>query len=532
MAVMDNNIFSSLIKFQKMSSIQKRSSDTSFTLFLLALFFTSILSSCDTGRSGSTDGSQFSIVDYGAVGDGKTINTASVQSAIDACTRAGGGTVVVPPGRFLTGTITLKNNVELHLMRGATLLGSPNHDDYPSLPHSEYRALRDSEGFNALVYALEVSGISITGPGTIDGQGSRHKISEDASDERDDRPIGILFISCRNVVVSDVHLQNSAFWMQHYLNCEDVVINNVRVINHANTNNDGMNIDGCRRVLISNCNIDTEDDCIVLKSTGAAMTEDVVITNCIVSSYTNAIKAGTETTGGFRNISISNCVVRPSRFTEHRIYEGPPNGLTGIALMIVDGGTMEGVSINNVVIDGPPAPIYIRLGNRARKHVEGAPEPPVGKIHNISISNIVAYGSIESWASSIEGMKGYPIRDVSFSNVQFFIKGGLKEGDFPVKVAEDDKGYPERDNPPMPGSAIFLRHVDGITIDNMVVGAEEEDVRAPIWVDDVKNLLISNTRLSGGVQREVFVKGVNLSGYKVDKPLGFKGKKPVRVTTE
>ena len=497
--------------------------------FLLVIFITGLLGSCNTHRTGGESSSQFSIIDYGAVGDGVTLNTRSIQSAIDDCHNAGGGTVVIPPGKFLSGTIILKSRVELHFLRGATLLGSADHKDYPVQPHSDYRALRDEEGFYALIYALKASDIAITGYGTIDGQGSKHKISEDATDEKDNRPKGLLFISCKNVVVRDVHLQNSAFWMQHYLNCEDVTIHNIRVTNHSNTNNDGMNIDGCRRVMISNCNIDTEDDCIVLKSTGPAMTEDVVITNCIVSSYTNAIKAGTETTGGFKNINISNCVVRPSRFTKHRIYEGPPNGLTGIALMIVDGGTMEGVNINNITIDGPPAPIYIRLGNRARKYMKGAPEPPVGKIHNISISNIVAYGSQENWASSVEGMAGHPIKDVSFNNVQFFSKGGLKEGDFGVNIVEDDKGYPERDNPPMPGSAIFLRHVDGITINNMVVGTDEKDVRAPVWVEDVKNILVANTRLSGGVQSNVFVKGVNLSNYSIEKPLGFTGSKPVQV---
>ena len=501
---------------------------------LLSFLIVLTISSCIT-NSGKTNGltssSQFSILDYGAVGDGETLNTKSIQSAIDACTKAGGGMVVFPTGDFISGTIILKDNVELHLTRGATLLGSTNHSDYPAQPVSEYKALRGSEGFNAFVYAEGANNIGITGFGKIDGQGRLQKQLADIPEgERDDRPRGIMFISCNKVIVRDVHLQNTAFWMQHYLNCEDVTINNIRVINHSNNNNDGLNIDGCRRVLISNCNIDSEDDGIVFKSTGKAVTEDVVVTNCIISSFTNAIKAGTETTGGFRNISISNCVIRPSRFTEHRIYEGPSKGLTGIAFMIVDGGTLEGLNINNITIDGPPAPIYIRLGNRARKHISDAPEPPVGKIQNISISNIVAHSS-GSWTSSVEGMAGYPIKDISFSNIQFFIEDGLSEGEFGVNIKEDDKGYPERDVPPMPGSGLFLRHVDGISIDNMVIGSAEKDVRPPIWVDDVKNLLITDCRLSGGIQSNVFVKGNDLTNYIVDKPLGFTGRgKHVRVS--
>ena len=490
-----------------------------------ALLFLSACSTNTNNTAASCGSAQFSIVDYGALDDGETLNTKSIQSAIDACSEAGGGMVVIPAGRFFSGTIILKNSVELHLARGATLLGSFNQSDYPDQPHGEYRALRDSDGFNSLIYAQGAEDIAITGYGTIDGQGRLHKrLSEIPEGQRDNRPRGIMFVSCKNIVIRDVRMQSSSFWMQHYLNCEDVFIDNIRVINHSNSNNDGLNVDGCRRVLISNCNIDTEDDCIVLKSTGKAMSEDIVITNCIVSTYTNAIKAGTETTGGFRNITISNCIVRPSRYTEHRIYDGPATGLTGIALLIVDGGTMEGVTINNMVIDGPPAPIYIRLGNRARKHIDGAPEPPVGKIQNISISNVVAH-SARNYTSSIEGMAGHPIRDISFNNIQFFTLGGVDEGDYSTDIMEDDKAYPERDLPLMPASGLFLRHVDGISITNMVIGAEEKDVRFPIWAEDVSNLLVSDCRLSGGVRTDIFVKGIGLTNYIVDKPVGWTGKR-------
>src|SRR5690606_36384331 len=140
-------------------------------------------------------------------------------------------------------------------------------------------------------------------------------------------------------------------------------------------NNDAIDIDGCRRFVLSNSILDTDDDGITLKSTGAAATEDVVITNCVVSSFCNAIKAGTESTGGFRNITMSNCVVKPSRNKGHPIFNTPRHGITGISLEIVDGGTMEGVSISNITIEGTECPLYIRLGNRPRKHTQLSPQP-------------------------------------------------------------------------------------------------------------------------------------------------------------
>src|SRR5690606_33689700 len=154
---------------------------------------------------------------------------------------------------------------------------------------------------------------------------------------------------------------------------------------------------------------------ITLKSTGPAPTEDVVITNCVVSSFCNAIKAGTESTGGFRNITISNCVVKPSRSETKPIFNTPRHGITGISLEIVDGGTMEGISISNITIEGTECPLYIRLGNRARKHVVDARTPPVGIMRNISITNLIAYHT-GNFSSSITGIPGHHVENLQLSN--------------------------------------------------------------------------------------------------------------------
>ncbi len=213
------------------------------------------------------------------------------------------------------------------------------------------------------------------------------------------------------------HALNSGIWNQHYLNCEDVPISNIRVYNHCNRNNDGLDIDGCRRVVVSNCIIDSDDDAIVLKSTGKAGCENVVITNCIASSFTNAIKCGTESTGGFRNINIGNCVVKRSISKVPPIFGRTNIGISGISLEIVDGGIMEGVQVHDIVIEETECPVYVRLGNRARKHIPEAPAPPLGTMRNISISNITAYNT-GNYTASITGVSAAKIENISLSHLR------------------------------------------------------------------------------------------------------------------
>src|SRR6185437_11854146 len=383
----------------------------------------------------------FLITAFGAHPGGTFLNTTAINKAIDACWRHGGGTVEVPAGVYRTGTIFMKDNVELHLDMGAVLVASTKLSDMPVQPPVAYRSQKDAPGWRALIYADSASNIAITGFGTIDGNGAQQKPDPATSlkGDLDGRPRNILFISCKHVRVEGIRMLNAGIWNQHYLNCEDVVVDKVNVYNHANRNNDGIDIDGCRRFTLSNSIFDTDDDGIVLKSTGPAGCEDVVITNCIVSSHCNAIKAGTESTGGFKNISISNCVIKPSR--NQHLISGTPGGIAGLSLEIVDGGVMDGVSISNITIVGTNCPLFVRLGNRARKHTKEAPEPPVGIMRNIVISNVVAYHT-GNYCSSITGIPDHYVENLSLSNVQFYNVGGLKEGQYNPdikKVKEDEK---------------------------------------------------------------------------------------------
>lgn len=471
-------------------------------------------------------GDRYNIIDYGAVGDGATTNTLAINRAIEACAADGGGRVLVPQGVFRSGTIALLNNVELHLAMGAVLLASTDRNDFPRQGQPAYRSLKDKGGWFALIYAREAQNIAITGFGTIDGNGALQEPDPKLfGGDLDGRPRNILFISCRDIRVEGVRMRNSGMWNQHYLDCEDLLIDRIEVYNHSNRNNDGIDIDGCRRVVLSNSIIDSDDDGITLKSTGPAATEDVVITNCVVSSFCNAIKAGTESTGGFRNISISNCVVKPSRSETNPIFNTPRHGITGISLEIVDGGIMEGVSISNVTIEGTECPLYIRLGNRARKYAEDVPTPPVGKMRNITINNLVAYNT-GNFSSSITAIPGHAVENVQLSNIQFFNGGGLNPGDYIQKytdVSEDERGYPQPTvwgN--LPSSVLFIRHAKNVSLIGFQFGSGLPDPRPPVIAVDVDRLLITKGMNVGEVASGIpFFLADRSASHQVDVPIGW-----------
>lgn len=247
----------------------------------------------------------YPITDFGAIADAPTLATEAVQEAIDTCSAAGGGRVVIPTGSFTIGTIRLKDGVTLHLQKGAFLYGSPEIADYiPIKP--DYVALRTRVETRQLIFAEGVENIGITGEGVLDGQGAAFEPI--SGNEGITRPHLIQMINCRNVTIKGITMRNSGAWMQHYLACENLQVEGIRVFNHANKNNDGLDIDGCRNVTVSNVIIDSDDDAIVLKSTSGAICENVAISNVVVSSHCNGLKLGTESNGGFRNIVFSNWV--------------------------------------------------------------------------------------------------------------------------------------------------------------------------------------------------------------------------------
>jgi polygalacturonase len=467
----------------------------------------------------------FPITRFGAKPGLDHLNTTAINKTIEACYKNGGGRVLVPAGIFRTGTLFMKDNVELHLESGATLLASTDAHDFPTQPKSHYRSQKDTVGWKALIFANEVSNIAITGLGTIDGNGLLQKPDPTAlKGDLDGRPRNLLFISCRYIHIEGIKMVNAGIWNQHYLNCEEVTVDNINVYNHSNRNNDGIDIDGCRRFTLSNSIFDTDDDAIVLKSTGPAACENIVITNCIVSSFCNAIKTGTESTGGFKNISISNCVVKPSRDLHPPIY-GTAKGIAALSLEIVDGGTLDGVAISNITIEGSECPLFIRLGNRARKYKTDAAEPPVGVMRNIVINNVVAYNT-GNYSSSITGITGHYIENLSLSNLQFYNEGGLKEGEYigdVTKIKEDEKGYPQPTVwKELPSSGLFVRHAKNIQVMGLMLSSKEPDPRTPIIAVDVEGLQVQCIARVTNNTADVFFKGWNVRDVLVDTPLTWK----------
>ena len=354
------------------------------------------------------------IRDFGAKPGGETLCTTAIQKAVDRCAADGGGTVYFPPGTWLSGTIELKSHVTLRLEAGAVLKGSPKGDDYPeALP--KIRSYTDNYVRQALLRGEDLDDVTITGRGTIDGNGDRFFWKDYKG-----RPYLIRLVGCRDVLVENVRLQNSAMWMQHYLACDRVRIRGLTVFNHVAYNNDGLDIDGCRDVTISDCVIDSDDDALCLKSTLDRACENVVITNCVLRSHCNALKCGTESNGGFKNITVTNCTIESPKHTKN--IDGEQRGQAGIVLLIVDGGTLERVTISNITIDGVHVPIFLRLGDRARPFVEGGPKPPPGMLRNVILSNITATNA-GAIGCSIMGLPGHRVEDVLLSNIKLDVRG-------------------------------------------------------------------------------------------------------------
>ena len=412
----------------------------------------------------------YDIRDYGAKSDGKMLCTTSIQKAIDACSESGGGTVYLPAGTFLSGTIYFKSGVTLRLATGCTLLGSTNLKDYPPTVQS-FRSYTDNYTDKSLIYGENVERIAITGSGTIDGQGGSFKGPYKV------RPYMIRFSQCRNVTVKDVTLRNSPMWVQHYLACDDVRVTGVTVRSLVNHNNDGINIDSCRRVIISDCNIESGDDAIVLKSTSARVCRDVVVSNCVLSSRCNALKMGTESNGGFKNIVITGCSIYDTR-------------LAGVALEIVDGGTMDRVVVSNITMNKVGAPIFLRLGNRARPFKKNMETPGMGVMRNITISNIEATGANPT-GCAITGLPEAKIENLTLSNVRLSFEGGGTKADAERKIPEKTADYPEYSMfGRLSAYGLYCRHIKGLKLFNVELQLEKADQRHAVVLEDVEDALI------------------------------------------
>lgn len=429
----------------------------------------------------------FNISDYGAVADTTILSTYAIQKAIDECSKSGGGRVVVPSGDFKTGSIQLKSNVHLYLEEGATLYGSTNIQDYTPIT-SSYVSLRTGIPTIQLIYADSVENVSITGSGTIDGRGKAFpKLSW--NDEGITRPHLLRIIRGKDITVRGITLKNSGCWMQHYLACDRLRIDGITVFNRNNYNNDALDLDGCHNVTVTNMIADSDDDAITLKSTSPRLCEDIVISNCVVSSHCNAIKLGTETNGGFRNIIIRGIAVKPSSDQSSQFF-GYPGGIghSAISLEIVDGGTMHNIDISDITIKGTESPIFIRLADRARPYSKDHPIEGIGSISGVVLHDILIEDAGPT-GSSITGLAGHPVKDILLHDIKIRHAGG--QPITPAPTDEKIKDYPESTMwGILPAQGFWLNHTKDIIFRNISIESSSPDDRPLFITNDSENVVI------------------------------------------
>ncbi len=414
-------------------------------------------------------------------------NAPAIQKAIDRVSLAGGGTVTVPAGDFLTGPIELKSGVELHLEMGARLVGLPDIAAYEKA-HMTVNGKRSPH--SSLIYAQAQKDIAVTGPGTIDGQGGHPAFNVGKADPGG-RPMIILFRGCRNVAVRDLRLENSAHWVQYYTDCEGVRISGLKVYSHCNYNNDGIDIES-RDVVVTNCIFDCEDDAICLKGAGRDLCADVAVSNCVAASNCNAVKLGTGSDCGYRDITISNITIRRASEDNFRHWStkiagvtAPVTVISGIALEVVDGGLLENVNISNISMRDVQTPIFIRMGRRGGSSIPGG-----SRMHGITISGVTAV-SESMMSSSITGVPGLCPEDIYLSDIDITAPGGGTPEMTQIPVPEAEDTYPENRKlgHSLPASGLYIRHANNVYLSNVRFHFREPDARPLIVTDDCKNVV-------------------------------------------
>lgn len=438
------------------------------------------------------------VFDYGARGDGKTLDTAPIQKAIDACAAQGGGAVLLPSGTFLSGTLILDNNITLHISVGAVLLASPRIADFRPFPPADVPLIgidgstqNKGNGPYHLIHATGKRNIAIEGGGIIRGSGSAYWDPDPVKHfvSRRPRPSPLIeFVASHTVRIENVSIQDAAGWTVHPLESDDVTIHGVRITNNdRGPNTDGIDIDSTRNVLISDTHIESGDDCIVLKTTGRSggpvpATENVLITNTVCSSANQGFKIGTESLGDFRNVTFTNAT----------IYRAPGffrPATAAISISMVDGASLENVIVANVVIRDAYTPIFLRLGNRGR----GQSVPTPGVLRHVVLSNIIATGG--TLASSITGLPGHPVRDVTLSDINITMAGGQPEKTV-LSIPEAERDYPHAPMfGPLPAHGLYVRHAEGVTLRNVQLQVGAADARPAAAFDDVGELEVNGAHL-------------------------------------
>ena len=447
----------------------------------------------------------YDVRDFGAVGDGKTLDHGAINRAIDSCVANGGGRVVLPAGTYLCGSIRMKSDVELHISAGATILAAPGsmkaYDESEPWEGPAYQDGGHTYFHNSLIWAVGQKNVSITGRGMIDGKGLTKKDTEKGGNLQGgsigtgDKAIALK--ECRNVLIRDITIFRGGHFAIIMTGCDLGTVDNVTI----DTNRDGFDIDCCKYLTVSNCKINTpSDDALVLKSSYAlkrpVLCEHIAVTNCVITGYKmgtlldgtyvpekvnwvcGRFKLGTESNGGYRNIALSNCTFMYS---------------SGLAFEEVDQGLMENVVVSNITMSHVHHyPIYITTGCRNRGPKE---RTTVSTGADIQISNVIA-DDVDSLAGIIvTGMPDQPLRNIALNNIRITYRGGGTADLAKREYREQGTNYPEpRFAGPTPAYGLYARHVDGLDINHVTFRTEKTDYRPAVMLDDVRNESITDLK--------------------------------------
>lgn len=425
----------------------------------------------------------FKVEKYGAVGDSIQVNTKAIQTAIDICAQEGGGVVLFSKGQYVTGTIELKSGVMLEIAQNAKILGSTNLTDYPEKIESFKSVMSENHKYRqSLIYAEKCSNVGIRGKGEIYFRGEKTNFpGKETIGEIVGRPFGIRMIECKNVVLQNIFLHNSAAWMQSYIYCQNLIFDGIKVVNQANHNNDGLDPDGCTNLIVRNCYINSEDDALCLKGASGKPTKNILLENSTFLSSCNALKTGTDTQGDFYNIVARN--LKLGGIPDEQIAPKGHDASTGITLATVDGGNVHDILIENVTIDKARCPVFIRIGNRLRA-MPNTPLKEVGYLKNIIIENVSGENNYKQ-GSLISGIKKHPVEDVVIRNYHVKMAGGGDSSLIKKEVPEKEGGYPdaqEFQKQGLPSYGFYVRYATNINIINAGIAPEKPDARPIIAV--------------------------------------------------
>ena len=449
--------------------------------FRLTFLFSLFLSSCILSFAQSSKPIH-NVKDFGAVGDGQTNDQAAIQKAINECAKTG-GTVILDNGVFLSGQLMLTSNMTLHIDSTAKLLGIQS-DEETAYPHHlievEFPNRMEQDCQRRLLYGNKVTNVTITGGGTIDGQGDYEpwmNVKELGTEK--DRPSLIAFVGSKNITVSNLTLLKPACWTQVYIESDNITLTNLKIrTGKLSPNRDGIDIVDCHHVLIENCDIQSQDDGICFKSGSEYGVRDVVVRNCTIDKLNvnagNCFKLGTDGLGSFMNFEVSGLTLKNA-------YQN-----SAIVIESMDGAMIDNLKISNCTIDNCGQAFFMLLADRGRT-VPGRPAR-IGTVSNIHIQNISGSNFTQQYPSIITGIPGHNIQNVHFENIDLTTKGGVKTTD--QTVMEYDGKYPEGSKFGVTNaSGFFVRHVDEVSFSNCEFQTEQPDAREWLVTEDVKSVI-------------------------------------------